>query len=133
MVDTPEQAGVIAHRRNGRGIEILLVTSRSSGRWIIPKGNIESHLGPRESAAMEAFEEGGIKGYVHPHPLGVYEHGNDERRPLLVFRMEVRQELDDWPERHERERRWVTPADAMQAVEEDGLKELIAQVVEIIS
>lgn len=133
MEEKPEQAGVIAHRRNGSGLEILLVTSRSSGRWIIPKGNIEADLGPRDSAAMEAFEEGGIRGYVHPRPIGVYDHGNDASRPLLVFRMEVHQELPDWPERLERQRQWVTPKDAMSAIDEDGLKELISKVVEMVS
>jgi 8-oxo-dGTP pyrophosphatase MutT (NUDIX family) len=71
---------VIAHRSGSDGPEILLVTSRSAGRWIIPKGNIEPELTARESAAMEAYEEGGVKGHVHPTPVGMYEHGDEKRR-----------------------------------------------------
>ena len=128
----PEQAGVIAHRPGERGPEILLVTSRSSGRWIIPKGNIEPELTARESAAMEAYEEGGIKGHVRPSPIGVYQHGVDSTRPVIVFLMDVRRELADWPEKHERERQWVHPKAAMEAVAEDDLKKLISSAVKML-
>lgn len=132
MGKEPDQAGVIAHRTGVGGPEILLVTSRSSGRWIIPKGNIEPELTARESAAMEAYEEGGVKGYVHTSPIGVYRHGTGDTRPVVVFLMDVRRELSDWPEARERQRQWVAPNDAIDAVEEVDLKELISMAAEML-
>ncbi len=132
MSDEAEQAGVIAHKNGGDGPRILLVTSRSTGRWIIPKGNIEPDLTARESAAMEAYEEAGIKGHVRPSPLGVYQHGSGSSRKVLVFLMDVRRELSDWPEAHERKREWMAPSDAIDAVAEQDLKRLISMAVEIL-
>lgn len=132
MGQEPEQAGVIAHRSRGNGPEFLLVTSRSSGRWIIPKGNIEPDLTARESAEMEAYEEGGIKGKVNKSPIGTYPHGSGETREVQVFLMEVRRELKDWPEAHERKRKWMRPDEAMNAVDEKELKVLLAQAVVVL-
>ena len=132
MASQPEQAGVIAHRTRQNGEEILLVTSRSTGRWVIPKGYIEPELTARESAAMEAYEEAGIKGHVHRSPLGVYKHGTGSTRKVIVFLMDVRRELADWPEANERKRRWMAPSEAIDAVEEKDLKELISIAIEAL-
>ncbi len=132
MASQPEQAGVIAHRTRKNGEEILLVTSRSTGRWVIPKGYIEPELTARESAAMEAYEEAGIKGHVHRSPLGVYKHGTGSTRKVIVFLMDVRRELADWPEANERKRRWMAPSEAIDAVEEKDLKELISIAIEAL-
>src|SRR5690606_4821481 len=68
------------------GIEILLVTSRQRGRWIVPKGWQATGLSPSRSAAREAFEEAGVIGPIGPDPIGSYryakllEHGRVELR-----------------------------------------------------
>ncbi|HEX7071908.1 MAG TPA: NUDIX hydrolase, partial [Rhodothermales bacterium] len=102
-----------------------------TGRWIIPKGNIEPELTARESAAMEAYEEGGVKGHVHPSPIGIYLHG-EEKKSVLVFLMDVRRELPDWPEAKERKRQWLPPADAIACVDEQDLKALISEALDRI-
>ncbi|WP_029009868.1 NUDIX hydrolase [Azospirillum halopraeferens] len=111
---------------NGRA-EILLVTSRDTGRWIIPKGWAEKGVPPHEMAAREAFEEAGVRGRVAGTPLGSYRY--DKRLSarksvpceVFVFLLEVTEERRDWPEKGQRERRWMTPEEAGVAISEAGL------------
>jgi 8-oxo-dGTP pyrophosphatase MutT (NUDIX family) len=65
-----QQSGVIPYRRVQNQLEILLITSIRRGRWIIPKGLVEPHLSPAESACQEAWEEAGVVGQVDSKPLG---------------------------------------------------------------
>ena len=110
---------------------IMLVTSRETGRWVLPKGWAKKRLSGSELAALEAFEEAGISGQVGVTSIGVYRYA--KRMPggdailcdVDVFPMEVTELLDDWPERGQRERRWFTPAEAASLVEEAGLTQLL--------
>ena len=112
-------------------IQILLVTTRGSGRWIIPKGMPMSKLPPHLSAAKEAEEEAGVLGSACPVSLGSYRFR--KRQPsgasvwadVDVFPFAVTDELDSWKEQHERERRWFTLAEAANAVAENDLRALI--------
>lgn len=126
------QYGVIPVRRTSDGaVEILLITSRETRRWVVPRGNPIPGKSPAESAAQEAFEEAGIVGEVEPDTIGSYVY--DKRRrlgsvvPALVhlFRMRVAEERDDWPEKGQRERRWFAAEEAAAAVHEDELARLI--------
>ncbi|MGQ9371988.1 NUDIX hydrolase [Azospirillum sp. ST 5-10] len=107
--------------------EILLVTSRETRRWIVPKGWAEKGVAPHELAALEAFEEAGVRGTVRKRPLGVYRYDKrlTERKSVpcevTVFLLHVTEEAEDWPERAERERRWMTPGQAALAISESGL------------
>ena len=67
-----EQSGVVPYRWLEGRLEVLLITSLRRGRWIIPKGIVEPDMTPAESAAMEAFEEAGVKGRVGTEPIGEY-------------------------------------------------------------
>ena len=110
------------------GLEILLVTSRSTGLWIIPKGWPADGLAPHLSAAKEAWEEAGVQGVAQPQPVGVFRHRKSLTRRMLtvtVYPLEVREQLDRWPERLQRQRRWFTPADAAHAVAERALRRII--------
>jgi 8-oxo-dGTP pyrophosphatase MutT (NUDIX family) len=103
-------------------VEVLLVTPRGGDGWIIPKGKIESRLGPAESALREAEEEGGVRGEIDPEPLDQYRHGGRETGPLVaVYLMRVTRELASWREAHERERRWATLHEAQERVIDPGL------------
>ena len=51
---------------------VLLVTSRETRRWIIPKGWPMKGRKDHEAAAQEALEEAGVTGHVHKHPMGAY-------------------------------------------------------------
>jgi 8-oxo-dGTP pyrophosphatase MutT (NUDIX family) len=128
-----EQYGVIAWRfaASGCGVEILLITSRETRRWVVPRGNAIAGLRPYESAAQEAFEEAGIRGGVQPREIGTYRYDKRARSgrvtPTLVhlYPMLVTEEVDAWPEQKERERRWFAAEAAAGAVDEADLADLI--------
>jgi 8-oxo-dGTP pyrophosphatase MutT (NUDIX family) len=114
--------------------EVLLVTGRRSGRWMIPKGWPMPGKSLADSAAQEAFEEAGIKGTIDPEPIGVVRH---VKQHLLFGRMEVdihvhlltvERELKDWPERGERARKWFAVSDAADQVDSAQLKKLIVRI-----
>jgi 8-oxo-dGTP pyrophosphatase MutT (NUDIX family) len=67
-----QQSGAICVRDGNHGKEVLLITSRDTGRWVIPKGTVEKHENSREAAGREAKEEAGVSGKVSPKPLGYY-------------------------------------------------------------
>jgi 8-oxo-dGTP pyrophosphatase MutT (NUDIX family) len=128
------QYGVIPWRRDrDREMEILLITSRETRRWVVPRGNPIPGLRNYEAAAQEAYEEAGIRGAVDTEAVGTYRY--DKRRngasvPALVelFRMAVAEEAAEWPEKHERERRWFQAEAAAAAVDEADLAALIRSV-----
>lgn len=134
--DLHPQSGVIPYRRKGGDIEVLLVTSATRKRWIIPKGNLEPNMDARESARLEAYEEAGVTGRIHPVPLGAYLHdrGDDEPTQVDVFLMEVDRVLPEsrWPEHDHRTRQWVTISAAREMVLEDGLKQLFTETAELL-
>lgn len=109
----------------------MLVTSRETRRWVIPKGWAEEDLTADGLAAKEAYEEAGAVGDVRPEPIGSYSYskrlkdGSRLTCEVGVFRMTVNHLLDDWPERHQRERRWFTLGQAAQEVAETGLIKLL--------
>ncbi|MEA3065174.1 MAG: two-component system, OmpR family, phosphate regulon sensor histidine kinase PhoR [Sphingomonadales bacterium] len=126
------QYGVIPVRpAAGGGVEVLLITSRETRRWVVPRGNPIPGKSPTESAAQEAYEEAGIVGPVDPEPVGRYFYRKRRRTGAMLpaevrlFRMEVAEERDDWPEKGERERRWFPPQEAAAAVAEGELAEMI--------
>ncbi len=129
MSSNPTQAGVIPYRFKNGEPRILLITSRTSKRWIIPKGNIEDDLGVPGTAAMEAFEEAGIRGWMPDESVGTYSHVSSPGIDIIeVFPLFVEEIHDDFPESHVRRRRWVTRSEAQEAVLEVGLKELLGSV-----
>ena len=128
-----DQTGVLPYRRQKGKLEVLLITSRTRRRWIIPKGNLEPDLTMREAAAEEAYEEAGVRGTVSTERLGTYEHGIPPgTKRVALFLMEVEEELAHWPEDHERQRRWFSLEEASRRPFEKGLRELIVQARPII-
>lgn len=117
------------------GVEVLLITSRETKRWVVPRGNVIRGLEPHMSAAQEAWEEAGIRGRTAPESLGLYHYrkrlrfGRAVQAEVHLFPLEVTEELEDWPERKERERRWFDPSAAADAVDEPELKRLILALV----
>ena len=111
--------------------EILLITSRGTGRWVIPKGNPLNGMERHASAAVEAEEEAGVVGAVCPTPIGSFQYR--KRRPngaaimydVEVFPLAVTRELDEWKEMDERERRWFPFDAAAASVDEPDLQALI--------
>lgn len=129
------QIAVLPYRFGGPGMdgptEILLITSRGTGRWVIPKGNPLTGMPGHASAAIEAEEEAGVIGAVCPTPIGSYQYR--KRRPngasvmldVEVFPLAVTRELGEWKEQDERERRWFAFDEAAKVVDETDLQALI--------
>jgi 8-oxo-dGTP pyrophosphatase MutT (NUDIX family) len=117
--------------RQAQGFEILLITSRETRRWVIPKGWPMPAHSASESAAQEAYEEAGVRGRMTAQAIGYYGYskrlrgGGKKRFRVEVFGMEVTEVLDLWPEAHERTRQWLSPAEAAIRVNEPELAILI--------
>lgn len=129
---TRRQVGAICWRRDGDAVEVLLVTSRETGRWIIPKGNRMIGRSDFDAAAQEAWEEAGVRGKIGALRLGSYHYekrlsgGGARTTAVDVYALRVKETLKDWPERRQRTRRWFGLTEAAEAVEEPELKVLIA-------
>jgi 8-oxo-dGTP pyrophosphatase MutT (NUDIX family) len=123
------QSGVIPFRHEDGKLCVLLITSRKKKHWVVPKGVIESHLNPIESAAQEAMEEAGVRGRIPPRPIGEYDYDKwGGTCHVEVYLLEVEEELPVWPESFFRERRWMSVEEAASLVDQEGLRRLIRQV-----
>lgn len=130
---TPDQSAIIPYRIEDGEVQVLLITTRNKGKWIVPKGGLEKELDSHESAEQEAFEEAGVVGRVSPVSIGCYRHGDSDKDPIVeVFLMRVERELDEWDEDGERTRRWVTLDEAYQHVVEHGLKSILDDAAALI-
>ena len=119
------QSGVIPFRMDGGEMQVLLITSSSGKRWVIPKGIIEPGLSAWASAAKEALEEAGVEGLVYPTPMGTYERQKwGGTCTVELFLMEVDAIRETWPEAF-RQRRWVSVDEAVALVEEEALKHFL--------
>jgi 8-oxo-dGTP pyrophosphatase MutT (NUDIX family) len=126
------QFGTLPWRIGEGGLrEVLLLTSRETHRWIIPKGWPMKGRKPAEVASLEAFEEAGLVGHiVGKRPLGSfhYEKKLTKKERLCqvrVFSFRVERQLDDWPEKKQRETKWFDASEAATLVEEAGLAGII--------
>ena len=136
MEKLARQSGIIPYRLEHDDLQVLLITTRGTGRWVIPKGNIGKGHSARQAAELEAFEEAGIRGDVQKEPLGSYTYGkalkDGTSRPTVVkvFAMHVRKEAKVWPEMAERRSEWMAPNEAARRVHEAGLATLLLRLVE---
>ena len=115
--------------KNG-AIEILLVTSRDTGRWIIPKGWTSKRIKDCKAAAREAREEAGVKGKILREAIGTYRYikrelGNGAIIEVRVFLLKVSKRCKRWPEKRERQRAWFDLEAAVSKVSDPELSTLI--------
>jgi len=126
------QVAALPWRRGAEGLEILLVTSRETRRWVTPKGGRMAGKTDAEAAALEALEEAGVEGVVTGTPIGTFRYLKvlKRRAPrwcvVALHALEVRVEHETWHEQAERERVWVSRDEAVRRVAEPDLKVLIA-------
>jgi predicted phosphate transport protein (TIGR00153 family) len=127
------QYGVVAWKRAPDGaVMVLLITSRETGRWVVPRGNPIRGLTGHESAAVEAWEEAGVRGALSEGPIGAYRYSKVKRSgravptDVTLYAMAVEKELFAWPERPERNRRWFAQAEAAGLVAEADLRQIIS-------
>jgi len=127
------QAAALPWRRTeDGGFEVMLVTSRDTKRWVLPKGWPEKREMPYQAAEREASEEAGVTGAISPREVGCFYYGKklrsgmEWRCQVHVYPLEVDRIADKWPERKKRTRRWFPPDEAADLVRERDLGELIA-------
>jgi len=125
------QAAALCIRTKAGRREVLLVTSRGTGRWILPKGWPMKDKTLAEAAAQEAWEEAGVRGEAATDSIGSYsarkvtETGLGMRCIVHVFPLMVERLEDDFPEQHQRRRKWVSLSRASRMVQEEELKALL--------
>lgn len=129
--ETESQYAALCFRRTGKHEhEVLLITSRDTGRWIIPKGWPMKGKSGSECALREAFEEAGVEGKPSAAPIGVYAYDKilpNGVQPCIVsvYPVEVDELRKDFPEKGQRERKWFSPKAAAEKVDEPELRTLL--------
>jgi len=124
------QSAVIPYKNNGKKIKFLLITSRNQKKWIFPKGIIEDHLTPAESAAKEALEEAGIEGKIFKEPVGEYRYQKwGGTCNVKVYLMKVTKIHDEWMEDDFRKRKWFSGKKTIKRIKEPELKDIIENMV----
>ena len=125
------QVAALCWRMGKSGLEVLLITSLNSKRWILPKGWPEADLTGAENAAREAFEEAGVTGKIVTQPVGHYHYLKEKREGsgmpvrVEVFALAVTKQLDDWPEKAVRTLAWMPLSEAMAKVSEPGVRQVL--------
>ena len=125
------QFAALCYRVRKSEVQICLITSRESKRWILPKGWPMHNQTPAEAAATEAWEEAGLTGKPYDVCLGVYTYTKQRKTDALavvtlVYPVRVQNVHSDWPEAHERTRRWMTPQKAAKKLKEPALKQIVS-------
>lgn len=123
------------YRKSGPALdapfEVMLITSRGTGRWVLPKGNLSRSLSDHAAAEREANEEAGVVGAICPVPIGNYTYrkqlssGASLLTDVAVYPLAVTGLLDDWKEASQRTRQWFNLSQAASLVDEVELRDLI--------
>ena len=125
------QYAALPWRIVGRQVQVLLITSRGTGRWVIPKGWPMRGLKPQDAAAKEASEEAGLIGEIEDQPIGSYHYvkqlrpGRDIDVQVIVFPFRVTFQADGWKEQGQRSLEWIRCQRAALLVAEPALRRLI--------
>ncbi|TGD62678.1 NUDIX hydrolase [Tabrizicola sp. WMC-M-20] len=134
MGDATQNAALCWRMHRGR-VQVLLITSRDTGRWIMPKGWPMAGKTAAETAVTEAWEEAGVQGEVDAEaPLGFYRYDKlrlpDAAIPCVVsvFALRVARLADKFPERKQRQRKWFDAQKAARKVAEPDLRGLLARL-----
>lgn len=130
--DIRSQFAALCYRISSNKPEILLITSRRVGRWIVPKGWPMDGMTPAASAAQEAWEEAGVIGKPQEQCLGLFSYQKviDDQTDLpcvaLVYPVKVKSLASDFPEKGQRRRKWFSPKKAAARVMEPELARILA-------
>lgn len=133
------QVAALVYRNTPSSTEILLITSRGTGRWVIPKGWPKAGKALHEMAVREAFEEAGVRGTANPDPIGQFDYMKYDLPPeaipsftVNVYAVEFERMAKKWPERGQRISEWVSPYEAAKRVDEPELKKLLLNLPDYI-
>lgn len=124
------QAGALPYSEVEGRVVFLLITSRRTGRWIFPKGDIELGMTPWESAANEALEEAGVSGQISSEPVGSYRSSSDGSTLVDVdlYPLRVETQLDVWKEMDQRLRHWAVLPEARRLLNDSALSRLAVKL-----
>ncbi|KAE9630481.1 NUDIX hydrolase [Parasedimentitalea maritima] len=129
------QVAALCYRKTDDGTDVLMITSRGTGRWILPKGWPIQGKDGAQSALQEAWEEAGVKkAKIEGEPIGHYDYqknrgrGRVETVETLVYIAQVTKLSKSYPERKQRKRQWVPVEDAANLVHEPQLRDLLRQL-----
>lgn len=132
-VATGSQYAALPWRWTDDHLEILLITTLTTRRWVVPKGWPVAGCTPSECAAQEALEEAGVVGETAQSPLGSFSYAKRRKTGeimpcrVAVFALEVARQRRTWPEKAVRETCWCSVDEALARVTEPGLRRLIAR------
>lgn len=122
------QVAALPWRREADGsIAVLLITSRASGKWMLPKGWPMKGLSEADSARQEALEEAGVEGEIDGQAIGSYRYsklfsdGTSAPGQAVIFPLAVKRECKVWKEKGQRRRRWMSPREAAEVIHEPDL------------
>ncbi|MDF5724636.1 MAG: NUDIX hydrolase [Rhizonema sp. PD37] len=123
------QSGVIPYRVKDGKLEVLLITTRNSQAWAIPKGDISNGMTPADSAAKEAWEEAGVVGQVFTAEVGSYKYSKRGKTyRVKTFLLPVESVSEDYPEASKRQRRWLEISLAVKRVKKASLKRILKKL-----
>jgi 8-oxo-dGTP pyrophosphatase MutT (NUDIX family) len=125
-----KQFAALPFRTGKDDLEILLITTRKTRRWSIPKGWPINRTAPHETAVIEAYEEAGVRGEIGKKQIGRFRKRRQKKKQSVlcevqIFPLEVTHQQNDWPEKRERSRMWVAPRKAAKLVKKPGLRRAI--------
>ena len=129
--DVRAQLAALCYRYKADKLQICLVTTRGSGRWIMPRGWPTHKCTPAKGAAIEAYEEAGVTGTAHPNAIGAYSYDKplgDSVSPVMVvvYAVHVTDTAKTWPEKKQRKRKWMSPKKAASKIAEPGARQIVA-------
>jgi 8-oxo-dGTP pyrophosphatase MutT (NUDIX family) len=124
-----KQFAALPYRIRDDDVEILLITTRKKRRWSVPKGWPIKHSTPQQTAAIEAYEEAGVRGAVAEECVGHFSKRRLKRKQSVIcvqiFPLQVTRQQGDWPEKQERSRIWIAPRKAARLIKKAGLRRTI--------
>lgn len=131
-----KQVGALPLRKApSNTIEVLLVSSRDTGRWVIPKGWPSKRMADSAAAAREAKQEAGVTGKIAKKPVGTYRYRKIEKENIRLIEVDVyvlwvKKEKKQWKEKAERNRVWFDAQTASRKVREPNLRALISALAD---
>ncbi|NPU12724.1 NUDIX hydrolase [Bradyrhizobium sp. 83012] len=125
-----KQFAALPFRIEATQLSILLITTRRKQRWSVPKGSPMLRKGPHRVAAIEAYEEAGLRGKIGRQSLGQFKHAKRKgKRKILcdveLYPLKVKKQHGRYPERGQRELVWLPAAEAARRVHRAKLRRLI--------